>query len=122
MEEKEEQKQNNDPKIDYDQFKSVEMRVGEIKSAEKIEDADRLLKLEVFFGDETRQIVSGISEYYPDPEVLVGKKVPFVTNLEPRKIKGVESNGMILAALDKEENQFSLLEIDSKIPPGTHIS
>lgn len=122
MEEKEQQKQETDPKINYDQFKSVEMRVGEIKSVEKVEDADRLLKLEVFFGDETRQIVSGISEYYPDPEVLVGKKVPFVTNLEPRKIRGVESNGMILAALDKEENQFSLLEVDSKIPAGTHIS
>lgn len=109
-------------KISYDDFKKVEMRVGEIKSAEKVEDADRLLRLVVSFGDEERQIISGISEYYPEPESLVGKKVPFVTNLEPRKIRGLESDGMIMAALDRGENQFSLLEIDSKIAPGTHIS
>jgi len=80
------------------------------------------LKLKVKFGEDERQIISGISEYYPDPQELVGKKVPFVTNLEPRKIMGYESNGMIMAALDRENSNFSLLEIDSKIPSGTDIS
>jgi len=109
-------------KISYDDFKKVEIKVGEILSAEKIEEADRLLKLKVKFGEDERQIISGISEYYPDPQELVGKKVPFVTNLEPRKIMGYESNGMIMAALDRENSNFSLLEIDSKIPSGTDIS
>ena len=80
------------------------------------------MKLKVKFGEDERQIISGISEYYPDPQELVGKKVPFVTNLEPRKIMGYESNGMIMAALDRENSNFSLLEIDSKIPSGTDIS
>jgi len=109
-------------KISYDDFKKVEIKVGEILSAEKIEEADRLLKLKVKFGEDERQIISGISEYYLDPQGLVGKKVPFVTNLEPRKIMGYESNGMIMAALDRENGNFSLLEIDSKIPSGTDIS
>ncbi|NCS99196.1 methionine--tRNA ligase subunit beta [Candidatus Parcubacteria bacterium] len=109
-------------KISYDDFKKVKIKVGEILSAEKIEEADRLLKLKVKFGEDERQIISGISEYYPDPQELVGKKVPFVTNLEPRKIMGYESNGMIMAALDRENSNFSLLEIDSKIPSGTDIS
>lgn len=114
-----EEKEN---KITYDDFKKVEIKVGKIISAEKIEEADRLLKLQVKFGGEERQIVSGISEYYPDPQNLVGKKVPFVTNLEPRKIMGYESNGMIMAALDRDAGKFSLLEIDPEISSGTNIS
>lgn len=109
-------------KITYDDFKKVEIKVGEIVSAEKVENTDKLLKLKVNFGEEERQIVSGISEYYSDPNELVGKKVPFVTNLEPRTIRGVESNGMIMAAIDRDQNNFSLLKIDSKIPAGTNIS
>jgi len=109
-------------KISFDDFKKVEIRVGEIKFAEKVENADRLLRLEVSFGEEQRQIVSGIAEYYEIPGDLVGMKVPFITNLEPRTIKGLESNGMIMAALDKEEGNFSLPIIDQSIPAGTHIS
>lgn len=116
----EEEKTTN--KINYDQFKSVEIKVGEILSAEKVENADKLLKLKVGFGEEERQIISGISEFYPEPQELVGKKVPFVTNLEPRTIRGHESNGMIMAAIDRDNNNFSLLEIDSSIPSGTDIS
>lgn len=111
---------SNDGVISYDEFMKVEMTVGEIKSAEKVENTDRLLKLEVSFGDETRQIVSGIAEHYT-PEELIGKKCPFVTNLAPRTIRGVESNGMILAAKDSEGN-FSLLNVDEKVLPGTKLS
>jgi len=114
--------EKSEPKITYDDFKKVQVRVGEIVSAKKVENADKLLCLQVNFGNEKRQIVSGISEYYSNPSDLVGKKVPFVTNLEPRTIRGVESDGMIMAAIDRINNKFSLLEINSDIPSGTDVS
>jgi tRNA-binding EMAP/Myf-like protein len=123
--------------ITFEDFKKIEMRAGKILSAEKIPDTDKLLKLSVDFGEtkeiienisETevkkslvsspRQIVSGISFYFPDPQTLVGKTCMFCTNLEPRKIKGYESNGMIIAVSDEQGN-FSLLEPNSSIKPGT---
>lgn len=122
LEEASDEEVKKDPKITYDDFKKIEIKVGEIIAAEKIEEADRLLKLKVKFAEDERQIVSGISEYYEDPQELIGKKVPFVTNLEPRKIMGYESDGMIMAAIDRENSNFSLLEINSIIPSGTDIS
>lgn len=105
--------------ISFEDFKKVEMTVGKILSAEKIPDTDKLLKLSVDFKEETpRQIVSGISLYFPDPSVLVGKKCMFVSNLEPRTIRGYESNGMIVA-LSTEDGKFSLLEPSDSIPEGT---
>jgi methionine--tRNA ligase beta chain len=98
--------------ITYDDFKKVEIRAGKILSAEKVPDTDKLLKLSVDFGEKTevideagnknikpsyRQIISGIALYFPDTSKLVGKICMFVTNLEPRIIRGLESNGMILA-------------------------
>lgn len=106
--------------ITYDDFVKVEMTVGEIVEAEKVENADRLLKLKVDFGTETRQIVSGIAEYY-EPSELIGRKSPFVTNLEPRKIRGEESNGMILATKDVDGN-FGLLSVEDKIAKGTKLA
>lgn len=112
-------------KISFDDFAKVEIRAGKILSAEKIPDTDKLLKLSVDFAEKDelgnpkpRQIVSGISLYFPDPQVLVGKTCMFVTNLEPRVIKGYESNGMLFAVSTPEGN-FSLLEPNSTIPPGT---
>ena len=84
-------------KIGIDDFLKVEMRVGQVKSAEKVAAADKLLKVMVDIGDEVRQIVAGIATVY-SPEQLVGRKVIVVCNLEPRKLRGVESNGMIVAA------------------------
>jgi len=85
-----------DGKISFDTFTQVELRIGEILSAEKVVKSDKLLKLEVDFAeDKPRQIVSGIATSY-SPEELVGKKVLFATNIEPRKIFGLESDGMIL--------------------------
>ncbi len=105
--------------ITFEEFKKVEMAVGEILSVEKIPDTDKLLKLSVNLGEEVpRQIVSGISGYFPDPAVLIGKKCMFVANLEPRMIRGFESNGMILA-VSTEDNKFSLLEPNADIPVGT---
>ncbi len=84
-------------KISIDDFLKIEMRVGQVKSAEKVKGADRLLRLEVDIGTEVRQLVAGIAEAYP-PEQLIGRKVVIVSNLAPRKLKGLESNGMIVAA------------------------
>ncbi len=143
--------------ISFDDFKKVEITVGKIFSAEKVQETDKLLKLSVDFGAkqnpstlqkavlplekgeqvdvttpqipslekegrqeerDVRQIVSGISAYFPDPAVLVGKKCMFVTNLEPRTIRGLESNGMLFA-VSTEDGKFSLLEPQGDIPEGT---
>ncbi len=83
--------------ISIDDFKKTEIRVGEIKSAEPVEGSEKLLRLVVDFGSEERQVVSGIVKYFPDLTQLVGKRCAFVTNLEPRKLMGLESQAMILA-------------------------
>ena len=84
-------------KIGIEDFAKVEMRVGQIKTAERIVGADKLLKLTVDIGTEIRQICAGIAQYY-EPGSLIGRKVAVVVNLAPRKLRGVESNGMIIAA------------------------
>jgi methionyl-tRNA synthetase len=86
-----------DTKIGIEDFARVEMRVGQIKTAERIVGADKLLKLTVDIGTEIRQICAGIAQFY-EPEKLIGRKVAVVVNLAPRKLRGVESNGMIVAA------------------------
>ena len=117
--------------ISYDDFKKVEIRAGKILSAEKVPDTDKLLKLSVDFAEAVpRQIISGIALYFPDSAVLVGKTCMFVTNLEPRIIRGLESQGMILAistapvvdpvsGVTTSPGNFSLLEPNDSIPPGT---
>lgn len=104
--------------ISIEDFKKVDIAVGKILSAEKVLETDKLLRLSVDFGEsEPRQIISGIRAYFPDEGALVGKKCMFVANLEPRVIKGLESQGMILA-VTTEDGGFSLLEPDASIPPG----
>jgi methionyl-tRNA synthetase len=106
--------------ISYDQFAELEIRIGEIKSVEIVEGADKLLKLAVDFGEpELRQIISGIRTYFEDPQWLVGKKCPFLTNLEPRTIRGFESQGMILAA--SHDEVLGLLFPHQDLPVGTKI-
>jgi|SRR6185503_1938689 len=105
-------------RISIDDFKKVDIRVGEVMRAEKVPDTDKLLCLKVNFGSEERQIVSGIAGYFPDPATLIGKKLPFIYNLEPRTIRGLESNGMILAAT-AEDGTFSLLE--ASVTPGASV-
>src|SRR5689334_6991370 len=97
--------------ITYDEFKKVEIRAGKILSAEKIEGSGKLLKLSVDFAEKDeagaakpRQIVSGILKWFPDPAVLIGRTCMFVTNLEPRSLMGLESNGMLFALSDEEGN------------------
>lgn len=106
--------------ISYDDFAKLEIKIGTITAAEVVPGADRLLRLTVDVGEETpRQIVSGIREYFSDIDTLVGKQCPFLTNLEPRMIRGLESQGMILATGTDEV--FSLLHPSETLPPGSSI-
>lgn len=82
--------------ITIEQFKKVEIRIGKVIKCEKVEGADKLLKLQVDFGDFQRQILSGIAEHY-SPEEIEGEKLPFIVNLEPRTLRGEESQGMLMA-------------------------
>ena len=85
------------PKITIDDFAKIDLRVAQVKVAEHVKGADKLLRLEVDLGDHTRQILAGIALAY-EPEQLVGRKIVVVTNLPPRKMRGLESQGMLLAA------------------------
>ena len=105
--------------INIEDFKNIDLRVARILEAEKVENSDNLLKLKVDLGNETRQIVSGISQYYKAQD-LINKEVVVIYNLEPKTIKGIESQGMLLAA--KDENNLGLLTLDKEITPGTKIS
>ncbi len=106
------------PRITYDDFKKIEIKIGKILSAEKLEKSEKLLKLSVDFAEGSpRQIVSGIAKQFPDITVLIGKKCAFVTNLEPKPLMGLESNGMILAVGGGEE-PFSLFEMPEAVVTG----
>ena len=95
----------------------MELKVGEIIESKRHENAEKLLVSQIKIGDEVRQIVSGIAKYY-DPSTLIGKKVIVVTNLKPVKIRGVESNGMVLCATSGEE--LELINIQ-KAPSGSVV-
>jgi methionine--tRNA ligase beta chain len=108
--------------ISIDQFKSLDLRVARITAAERVEGTDRLLKLSLDLGEEQRTIVSGIAEFRA-PDDLVGRSIVIVANLEPSKIRGVESQGMLLAAGGHAEGEpFALLSPDISVPPGTAVS
>ncbi len=104
--------------ITFEEFKKIEIKIGKVTKVEKIENADKLLRLEVDFGDFQRQIVSAIAEYY-DPEDIEGKKLPFIINLEPRSFRGVESQGMLMAMETKEKPVF--LVPDEDVAEGTLV-
>jgi len=102
-----------------DEFAQVDLRVGKIVSAERVEGSEKLLKLQVDLGEQ-RQIVSGIGKRYA-PEDLIGKEIVLVVNLEPRKLVGLESQGMLLAAHGENGEPFLLIP-DGVVPPGSKIS
>ena len=107
-------------KISIEDFAKIDLRVGEIKVAEKVKGADKLLRLEVDIGSEVRQVVAGIAESY-DPEKLVGRKVVIVANLAPRKLRGLESNGMIVAASVGEKGRPVLVSFLEDVPTGARL-
>lgn len=109
-----------DGKISIDDFAKIELRVGQVKTAEKVKGADRLLRLEVDIGTEVRQIVAGIALAY-EPEKLIGRKVVIVANLAPRKLRGLESNGMIVAASVGEQGLPVLASFLEDVPVGARL-
>jgi methionyl-tRNA synthetase len=116
----EETKKNGKPEIVYDDFAKLELKVGTVTACEKVEKADKLLKLEVDLGTEKRIIISGIALHYTSEEV-VGKQVIVVTNLAPRKMKGIESQGMVLTAEDSD-GKLQLLRPENVVVPGSNVS
>lgn len=105
--------------ITYDDFKKLDIRIGTVESVEKIDGADKLLKLIIDLGSEKRQILAGIAEYVEDIQSLVGNQIPILVNLEPRVMRGQESQGMMLAADD--EGKPILLHPEFTVPPGSII-
>lgn len=104
--------------IVFDQFKEINLQVAKILTAERVEGSDKLLRLQVSLGEEDRQIVAGIGKRY-NPEELVGREIVIVANLEPRKLMGLESQGMLLAA-DSADGPV-LLQPDTEVLPGSVI-
>ena len=107
------------PMISFEDFKKLDIKIGKILSAEKIPDSEKLIKLVVDDGEGERQLIAGIGEAYPDVEELVGKEIPILANLEPKKLMGEMSEGMILAA--DNEGLPVLIHPDKEIPPGSIV-
>ncbi|HUY05548.1 MAG TPA: hypothetical protein VMV62_02435 [Candidatus Paceibacterota bacterium] len=114
----------NKPRITIDDFSKIDVQIGTVRSAERVPETDKLLRLTVDFGEvspegegKVRQIVSGIAAYVPEPESLIGRQLAFVTNLEPRTIRGLESDGMLFAVGSDET--FAFVTSDRPVPPGT---
>ncbi|MEK7556241.1 MAG: hypothetical protein AAB523_03080 [Patescibacteria group bacterium] len=111
---------NKEP-ISFEDFSKLDIRIGTITSAEKVADTDKLLRFSVNLGEEReRQIVSGVAEHFSDPQVLVGRQVPVLTNLPPRTIKGVVSEGMILYVVGSDF-VTTLNPGRGDVPPGTPV-
>ena len=103
-----------------DDFGKMDIRVGTILECQKVPKADKLLQFKIEDGMGTRTIVSGIAKYYPDPQALVGRQICFIANFPPRKLKGVESQGMILSAEDKD-GRLVLLTPSDIVTPGCNV-
>lgn len=115
---KEEPKKTNDSEISIEDFAKLDLRVAEVLSCEKVEKTEKLLKLEIKIGEETRTLVSGIAKHY-NPDEMIGKKVIVVANLKPAKLRGILSQGMILAASDNDK--LEVLTIDKDLPSGSRV-
>ncbi len=107
-------------RIGIEDFAKVDMRVGEVKTAEKVQGADRLLRLTIDIGSEVRQVIAGIAAAYA-PDTLVGRKVVVVANLQPRKLRGLESNGMVVAAAVGDHGTPVLVSVPADTPNGARL-
>ena len=107
--------------ISFEEFQKLDLRVGKIKDAKKVEGSEKLLKLEVDLGDKNITIMAGIAKDYLTPEKLINKQIVVVVNITPRTIMGVESHGMLLGAED-EDSKYYLLKPDEKVKNGSKIS
>jgi len=106
--------------IEYADFEKLDLRVAEILNVEDIEGADKLYKLDISIGDESRVICAGIKEFYSHDE-LKGKKIIVLANLAPRKLRGIESEGMLLAASNSDHTKISLVSPDQDIEAGSTV-
>lgn len=104
--------------ISSSDFQKMDIRIGKVKKAEKVEGTDRLIKLTVDIGNEERTLVAGIADVY-NPDELKGKEIPVLVNLEPKTIKNIESKGMILAA--DVNGRPVVLVPDKEVPPGSKV-
>jgi|TARA_Y100000034_G_C6884465_1_gene405890 methionine--tRNA ligase beta chain len=111
----------NPENVIFSDWQKLDLKTAEILEAEEIENADKLYKLKIDLGTETRTLVAGLKPYYTKDE-LEGKKCIVFTNLEPRTIKGIESQGMILAASNADMSEVKLLQADGVVDPGWKIS
>lgn len=102
----------------FDDFKKLDLRIGKVLSAERIQGTDKLIKMEIDLGTEKRQLVAGMAEFL-EPNHLVGKELPVVVNLEPKKFRGIESQGMVLAV--DVDGEPVLLHPEKEVPPGSII-
>jgi methionyl-tRNA synthetase len=109
------------PTIQFDDFLNLDLRVGTVKQAELHPNADKLLVLQVDLGGEQRQIIAGLRGHY-EPETLVGKQIAVLANLQPRNMRGLESQGMLLAGVSDDQSAVVLLTLDRELPPGSRIS
>lgn len=106
--------------VTFDEWKKMDIRIGKVLTALRVPETDKLIQLTVDIGEaQPRQIISGIAEYAA-ADALVGRRFPFILNLEPRIIRGLESQGMILA-VSSADGAFSFLEPSSEVPPGSVI-
>lgn len=106
--------------INFEDFEKMELKVAEIQKIEEIDGVDRLYKLEINLGEEIRTICAGIKQFYSHDE-LKGKKIIVLTNLKPRKIRGTESQGMLLAASNEDHTKLSLISPDKDIEVGSLV-
>lgn len=106
--------------IAFSEFKKIELKVGKIVSAEDVAGKDKLYKLSVDLGDKKINLVAGVKEFYKKEE-LKGKNIVVVSNLQPAKIAGIESEGMLLAAVDRAANKLVLVTTDKELPAGTRV-
>ena len=104
--------------VTIDEFFQTQLKTAKVLQAEKVEGADKLLKLQIEIGDETRQLVAGIAKYYA-PETLIGRTIVVVANLQPAKIRGIESRGMLLAA--KAGDELPLVTVDGPIASAASV-
>jgi len=113
--------------VSYEEFKKMDIRIGTILEIEAVPDTDKLLRCQIDFNEKDeegnkkiRQIISGIKEYYPEIEKLINKQVLYIVNLEPRKIKGFESNGMLMA-VDGKDGAPVFLVPEVEVDPGSKV-
>ena len=113
--------------VTYEEFKKMDMRIGTIREVEPVPETDKLLRFQIDFNEvdengekKLRQIISGLHEFYPDPSVLLNKQVLYIVNLEPRKIKGYESNGMLMA-VDGVDGKPVFLTPEVSVSAGSKV-